>query len=117
MKRKAYLYIKDMIDSITKIQEFTINMDFTEFVNDDKTASAVIRKVEIIGEAVKQMPKEIIVRFPEIPWSSMAKMRDKIIHFYHGVDYEVIWRVINEDLPELKPKLEKIYLSLKEEET
>jgi len=116
MKRKASLYIEDILDAITKIHEFTINMSFKEFIDDDKTASAVIRKIEIIGEASKQVPKEIIERFSEIPWSSMAKMRDKIIHFYHGVDYEIIWEVINKDLPNLKPKLENIYLTLKDEE-
>ena len=116
MKRKTSLYIKDMLDANEKISEFIFNMKFEEFVLDDKTASAVIRKIEIIGEVVKQLPKEVINRFPEIPWSSLAKMRDKIIHFYHGLDYEIIWKVINEDLPNLKPKLEKIYSVLKKEE-
>lgn len=116
MKRKNSLYIKDMIDANEKISEFIFNMKFEEFVLDDKTASAVIRKIKIIGEAVKQLPKEVINRFPEIPWSSLAKMRDKIIHFYHSIDYEIIWKVINEELLNIKPKLEKIYSVLKKDE-
>lgn len=116
MKRKASLYINDIVEAIKKIEEFTQDMSFDEFINDDKTTSAVIRKIEIIGEAVKQLPKEVRERFPEIPWSAMAKTRDKIIHFYHGVDYEIIWKIIKEELPILKPSLVKIYDLLKEEE-
>ncbi|WP_353684853.1 DUF86 domain-containing protein [Thermodesulfovibrio sp. 3907-1M] len=115
MKRKASLYVKDIIDAIEKTQEFIKGMDFDEFVQDDKTASAVVRKLEIIGEAVKQMPKEVKDRFTQIPWSAMAKTRDKIIHFYHGVDYEIVWKIVKEELPPLKPLLQKIYNSLMEE--
>lgn len=116
MKRKDSLYIKDIMDAITKIEEFVGDMDFNEFIQDDKTASAVVRKLEIIGEATKQLNKDVKERFPEIPWAPMAKTRDKIIHFYHGVDYEVVWKIIKEDLPELKPKLAVIYNILKKEE-
>jgi uncharacterized protein with HEPN domain len=116
LKRKASLYIKDIIDAITKIEEFIEGMDFADFIQDDKTASAVVRKLEIIGEAVKQLPNEVRERFAEIPWSAMAKTRDKIIHFYHGVDYEIIWKIIKKELPTLKPSLQKIYDKLVEEE-
>ncbi|MFN3996121.1 MAG: DUF86 domain-containing protein [bacterium] len=116
MKRKASLYIKDILDAITRIEEFVGDMNIDEFAQDDKTASAVVRKLEIIGEAVKQMPKNVIDRFSEIPWSSMAKTRDKIIHFYHGVDYEIVWEIIKQDLPVIKPALEEIYKILLKEE-
>jgi uncharacterized protein with HEPN domain len=116
MKRKASLYIKDMIDAITKIEDFIGDMTFNDFVQDDKTSSAVVRKLEIIGEATKQLPQNIKDRFQEIPWSSMAKTRDKIIHFYHGVDYEIVWKIIKDDLPPLKQPLARIYNLLKEEE-
>jgi len=116
MRRKASLFIKDMIDAITKIEEFVKDMDFNYFIQDDKTASAVVRKIEIIGEATKQLPKEVRDRFPEIPWTSMAKTRDKIIHFYHGVDYEVVWQIIKRDLPLLKKRLIEIYNLLLREE-
>lgn len=98
MKRKASLYLKDINDAITKIEEFVEGMDFNNFIIDDKTASAVVRKLEIIGEASKQLPEDIRDRFQEIPWLSMAKTRDKIIHFYHGGDYEVVWDIIKKDL-------------------
>ena len=105
-----------MIEAITKIDEFVGNMNFEDFIRDDKTSSAVIRKLEIISEATKHLPRKLRDRFKEIPWSAMAKTRDKIIHFYHGVDYEIVWKTIKEDLPLLKPKLTEIYeLLLKEE--
>lgn len=116
MKRKSSLYIKDIIDAITKIEEFVENMNFEDFINDDKTSSAVIRKIEIIGEATKQLPQEVRDRFKKIPWSAMAKTRDKIIHFYHGVDYEIVWNIIKEDLPSLKSELTEIYKLLHKEE-
>lgn len=116
MKRRSSLYIKDIIDAINKVEEFVENMDFDDFIKDDKTSSAVIRKIEIIGEATKQLSKDVRDKFRNIPWSAMAKTRDKIIHFYHGVDYEVIWKIIKEDLPPLKHQLEEIHEILLKEE-
>jgi len=108
MKRNYRLFIKDILDSIEKIEEFVGSMDFDEFVKDDLTNSAVIRKLEIIGEATKNIPKDIRQRYKSLPWSEMARMRDKIIHFYFGVDYEIVWKVIKERLPEIKPILNQI---------
>jgi len=108
MKRDYGLYIKDIRDSILKIEEFVGNMSYKEFVEDDKTSSAVVRKLEIIGEASKNIPKEIRGKYKEIPWSDIAKMRDKIIHFYFGVDYEIVWKVIKERLPTLKQQIERL---------
>jgi uncharacterized protein with HEPN domain len=68
----------------------------------------VVRKLEIIGEATKNVPKAIRQKYKEVPWSKMAKMRDKIIHFYFGVDYDTVWNVVKEKLPEIKPMIQKI---------
>ncbi|MCP5053704.1 MAG: DUF86 domain-containing protein [bacterium] len=108
-KRNISLYTKDILDSINKIEEFVNGMDFDEFLNDDKTSSAVIRKLEIIGEAVKQLPDQIKKNNTEIPWKEMAGMRDKLIHWYFGVDYEVVWNVVTEELPQLKGLLNEIF--------
>ena len=108
MKRNYLLYIKDIVDCINKIESFIKNMNFEEFTNDDKTSSAVVRKLEIIGEASKQIPDSIKRKYTNIPWSSMARMRDKLIHFYFGVDYEIVWKVIKEQLPRIKLILEEI---------
>jgi uncharacterized protein with HEPN domain len=107
-KRSLSLYTKDILDSIEKIEEFIEGMDFDKFQDDDKTSSAVIRKLEIIGEAVKQLPDEIRDSYKKIPWKEMAGMRDKLIHWYFGVDYEIVWNVIKEEIPQLKPILKEI---------
>ena len=107
-KRSLSLYTKDILESIEKIEEFIEGMDFDKFQSDDKTSSAVIRKLEIIGEAVKQLPDEIRDSYKKIPWKEMAGMRDKLIHWYFGVDYEIVWNVIKEEIPQLKPILKEI---------
>lgn len=96
------LYLKDILNAIESIEEFTAGMDYDAFVADDKTMSAVIRKLEIIGEAVKQLPEEILLQHPEIPWKRIAGMRDKLIHFYFGVDSHLVWQTIRNRLPALK---------------
>ncbi len=108
MKRDYGLYLKDILECIDRIEEFIAGMDFGQFVEDDKTTSAVIRKIEVIGEATKNLPAELRDKYPEVPWTDMARMRDKIIHFYFGVDHEIIWRVAKERLPEIRPLIERI---------
>ena len=108
MKRNYGLYLKDILECIDRIEEFIAGMDFDQFVEDDKTTSAVIRKIEVIGEATKNLPTELRDKYPEVPWTDMARMRDKIIHFYFGVDHEIIWRVAKERLPEIRPLIERI---------
>jgi len=114
MKRNHKLFVKDILDSIEKIEEFVGNMDFKKFIEDDKTKSAVVRKLEIIGEATKNIPKLIRQKYKELPWSDMAGMRDKIAHFYFGIDYEIVWKVIKERLPEIKPVIQKILNEMEE---
>ena len=103
--RDRSLYVKDIICAIESIEDFVAGMDYDEFSADDKTASAVIRKLEIIGEAVKQLPDDIIRKHPDIPWKQIAGMRDKLIHFYFGVDPYLVWQTIQKRLPELKSAL------------
>ena len=108
MKRDYSLYIKDILDCIERVEEFVGDINFDEFLADDKTSSAVVRKLEIIGEATKNIPKSVTQKYEEIPWKEMARMRDKISHFYFGVDYEIVWNVIKERLPEIKPTIRQI---------
>lgn len=114
MKRNYALFIKDILECINKIEKFIENINFDEFVKDDKTSSAVIRKLEVIGEATKNIPKSIQEKYNQVPWKDMAKMRNKIIHFYFGVDYEIVWKVVKERLPKIKPILETILKELEE---
>jgi uncharacterized protein with HEPN domain len=84
MKRDYRLYLQDIIDAMESIVRFIAGMKLEDFIGDDKTVSAVIRKFEVIGEATKQVPDEVRVKYPEIPWKEMAGMRDRLIHFYFG---------------------------------
>ena len=90
------------------IEEFIAGMDLASFRVDDKTASAVMRKLEIIGEAVKQVPEKVRQRYSHIPWKEMGGMRDKLIHFYFGVDYSLVWRAITARVPKVKEELRAI---------
>ncbi len=108
MKRHYKLFLEDISTRIEKIEFWLEKMDYETFVQDDKTISACIREIEVIGEATKQIPKEITEKFDELPWSLMAKMRDKLIHWYFEVDEEIVWKVAKEKLPEIKIQIDKI---------
>ncbi len=108
MKRNYKLFLEDISDRIAKIDAYIADMSFEEFAKDDKTVSACIREIEVIGEASKQIPKEITDRFDDLPWSLMAKMRDKLIHWYFEIDEEIVWNVAKDKLPDIKTQIDKI---------
>ncbi len=112
MIREYKDYLVDIIDAIEKTESFTKGMSFEDFEKDAKTAFAVVRAFEIIGEAVKKIPAGIRAKHKEIPWKEMAGMRDKLIHEYFGVKPRVVWKTIKEDLPKVKPHLQAILKSL-----
>ncbi|MEM2918889.1 MAG: DUF86 domain-containing protein [Candidatus Altiarchaeota archaeon] len=115
MKRDYRHYILDILDSIKAIESFVEGYAFEDFAKDRKTVDAIIRNLEIIGEAAKNVPKDIKKKYGEIPWKEMAGMRDKLIHEYHGVDLEIIWKVVVERLPTIRPFFEKIAEEMKNE--
>jgi uncharacterized protein with HEPN domain len=113
-KRVYRDYLEDIKASIVDIRDFTGELTFDEFVNDRKTTHAVIRCFEIIGEAVKNLPDEIKSQYPDIPWREIAGMRDKMIHEYFGVNLQIVWQTIEEDLPFFDIIIEKLLGSLNE---
>ncbi len=105
-------YLNDMLESTKKIFEFTQEMKFDFFMKDEKTFLAVIRCLEVIGEASNKIPVEFKKKHPEIPWKEISGMRNKLIHEYFGVQAEVIWKTIQEDLPLLKNRLQKLIMEI-----
>lgn len=105
-------YLYDIIDAIKKAEIFVEGMSFPDFEQDIKTQFAVIRSIEIIGEAAKKISDEIKTQFPRTPWKEICGIRDKLIHDYFGVDIDVIWQTLMQDLPTLKNDIEEIIESL-----
>lgn len=114
MKREYVDYLDDLIAAMDKAMQFVSGMKYKDFVNDDKTAYAVIRAIEIIGEASKKIPSSIKIKYPGIPWKEMAGMRDKLIHEYFGVKLDIVWDTIKNEIPELHRQFIKITTDLKE---
>lgn len=114
--RKSVLpYVKDILDSIERIENFTTAMTYDQFLEDVKTQDAVLRNLEVTGEAVKNIPDGIKKKFNDIPWKSIAGMRDKLIHEYWGVSFSIVWETIESDFPLLKEKIKCLYEKLIEE--
>jgi uncharacterized protein with HEPN domain len=108
MKRKIHLYINDILENILFAEQILAGLDFQAFVANKEKNYSVVRCIEIIGEAVKSIPADIRDRYPDIPWQKMAGMRDKVIHFYLGVDHEIVWQAATNVLPGLKDRLKQI---------
>lgn len=108
MKREFIDYLNDILESVNALEEFVKGLKQSDFTQDKKTVFASIRCFEVIGEAVKKIPNSIKSKYPDIPWRTIAGMRDKLIHEYFGVDKKVLWMSIKEDMPKLKQQIEKV---------
>ena len=102
------MYLEDILTAFNRIAEYIEGYTFIDFKRDYKTVDAVIRNFEIIGEASKNLPKEFTEKYSEVPWAEMDLLRNKVSHEYFGVDYEIIWDVATNYLPENKSQVEDI---------
>ena len=107
------MYFEDLLLAMNRIAEYIEGMSFIDFKRDYKSVDAVIRNFEIIGEAAKNMPSEIKENHSEVPWAEMYLLRNKVSHEYFGIDYEIIWDVASNYLPDNKKQIENILLQLK----
>src|SRR3989338_10683417 len=107
-ERDFRLYLVDILDSGSAVLAFVKDLSFEEFCNDRKTYSAVIREFEIIGEAVGKLPDELKQKRPDVEWQDINDFRNLLIHEYFGVDMEIVWKVIQEDLPVLLDAIKEI---------
>ncbi len=107
-KRSPRLYLEDIKSSIQNIEDYTREMTFEKFSEDKKTVDAVVRNLSIIGEAVNNLPETFKEKHSSIPWGEIIGMRNKAVHEYFGVDLEIIWKTVNEDLVYLKKKIKDL---------
>ena len=112
MTRNIVIYVKDVLLNMENVEQFVEGMSYDVFAKDKKTLYAVARGIEIIGEAAKNIPGSIRRKSPDIPWKEMAGMRDKLIHFYFGVDPQKVWLVVKDRIPQIKPLVRKVLADL-----
>lgn len=105
MKRDIKLYLQDIRESIMAIEDYIGTLTEDEFYKNHQVQDAILRRLEIIGEAVKNIDESVRDKYPDIPWKKIAGMRDVVIHEYFGVSLKRIWNVVKKDLPDLKQKI------------
>ena len=108
MKKDYRDYLDDIINAMTKAEQFIEKMAFEDFEEDEKTIFAVVRALEIIGEAAKKLPESLKNKYPKIPWREISGMRNKLIHEYFGVNLRVVWDTVKKDIPKIKPFFQEI---------
>ena len=109
MKKRDYRdYVQDILTSIKEIINFVADIKYEEFINDKKTINAVIRSIEVIGEATKKIPVEFKLKWAIVNWKNMSGMRDRLIHDYLGVNYSIVWDVIKNKIPELSIRIKEV---------
>lgn len=107
-RRDNHLLVLDMLESAYRVQSYTENIVYKEFINDQKTLDAVVRNFEVLGEASNRILPEFQFENPQIPWKRLRGYRNRLIHEYFGVDYQIVWDIIQEDLGALIEELEEV---------
>ena len=113
MKKNPLIFLTHIQESIQYIEKFTNNISKSDFLNSVQIQDAVIRRLEIIGEATKNLPIDLRKQYPQVRWEDIAGMRDKLIHHYFGIDLKITWTVVKKDIPQLKKHIKTILKSEK----
>ena len=113
--RNYRLYLRNILAAMIDAQKFVEGMDSEAFAADDKTTSAVVQKLGIVGEATKNVPETIRQKYPQVPWRQMAGRGDLLIHEYHNVNYVVVWEIATKLIPPLQPIIKQILKDMEEE--
>ena len=114
-KRDPLVLLEDIMLAIQKISRYTSQMDRDAFLSDDLVIDAVARNLEIIGEAARQLPEDFRRAHAQIPWTQIGGLRNRIVHDYFGLDLEIIWEIIQHDLPELEKQVRALQWTLIEQ--
>jgi uncharacterized protein with HEPN domain len=105
--RRELDFLRDIEDAIERILDYTTGFTWERYLRDYKTQDAVVRNLEVIGEATKNLSDEFRVKYPEIPWREMAGTRDRLMHHYFGINQEIVWQIIENDLPNLRKQIDQ----------
>lgn len=116
MSRDYRLFLDDIKIACQKVLRYTGDMNYEQFINDEKTYDAVVRNLEVIGEAAKKIPDEVRERYPDIEWKKISGFRDIAIHEYYNMDEEILWDVVKNRIPELLEQVTEILTEVDEEE-
>ncbi len=108
MSREVKVYLLDILESLEKIEEYIKGISKSEFLANTEKQDAVIKRLEIIGEAVKNLPVRLRKKYPQIPWRKIAGMRDVLVHAYFGISMERVWKTVRKELPPFKIEIKKI---------
>lgn len=111
MKKEHHVYLEDILESIQRIEEYVSDINESDFYKNYQVQDAVLRRLEIMGEAVKNIPEDVRENYPDIPWRKIAGLRDVLIHAYSGVNVKRVWKIIKDNLPELKNRITAIIQS------
>ncbi len=110
--RRDIDYLRVIEDASNRIQEYAKNLSWLEYLQDHKTQDAIVHNLEVIGEATKSLSDYFRSKYPDIPWREMMGTRDRLTHHYFGVNQEIVWQIVQQDLPKLEPQIELIISNL-----